>query len=83
MRTSRLKDLFPRASQRVFPAFLNMGGHPADRGKAGLLQNGIRGAPWFDRGIHCVERLALIAIEPESDLTAVGFRAAWHSEKPE
>src|SRR5438552_10108804 len=38
----RSKDRFPRASQRVFPAFLNMGGHPADRGKAGLLQNGIR-----------------------------------------
>ena len=39
-RTSTLKDLFPRASERVFPTFLNMGGYPAGRGKAGLLQLG-------------------------------------------
>jgi hypothetical protein len=50
MGTSRLNDLFPRASQRAFPPFLNMGGHPANRGKAGLLWNGIRGVPRF---VHC------------------------------
>jgi len=45
MRTSTLKDLFLRASERVFPAFLNMGGYPADRGKAGLLQLGREALP--------------------------------------
>ena len=45
MRTSTLKDLFPRASQWAFPAFLNMGGYPANRGKAGLLQLGREALP--------------------------------------
>ena len=30
-----------------------------------------------------LERLALVAIESESDLPPVRFRSAWHSEKPE
>jgi hypothetical protein len=30
-----------------------------------------------------LERLALVVIEPESDLPLVGFRGAWPSEKPE
>jgi hypothetical protein len=40
-----MTDLFPRASERVFPTFLNMAGYAADRGTAGLPQNGIRGVP--------------------------------------
>jgi hypothetical protein len=31
MRTSTLKDLFPRASQRVFPTFLNRGREQSGR----------------------------------------------------
>jgi hypothetical protein len=46
------------------------------RGKAGLRQNGILGVPCFDLGIHGVERLAPVALEPESDLPPVGLRGA-------
>ncbi len=45
MRTATLKDLFPRASERVFPVFLNTDGYPAGRGKAGLLQLGREALP--------------------------------------
>jgi|SRR6266853_3061948 len=109
MRTATLKDLFPRASEQAFPTFLDMGGYPTDRGKAGLLQNSIRGvilestATWrptlkpaalkrnhahvaaekLSQQHARLERLALVASEPESDPPLVGFRSAWLSEKPD
>lgn len=33
------EGFIPPASERVFPTFLSGGRYPADRGKAGLLQN--------------------------------------------
>lgn len=53
MRTSSLKDLFPRASGWVFPTFLNVGGYPADRGEVGPLRNCICGVSRGDLGIRC------------------------------